>query len=117
MERDRSFWSFLPDAWSRQMRIPQPGLRGNSSRRPAMPGGEPVFLCKVAPNAACISNFAHCYLITDCKRVSGQHLDATEDLEIVVMSAEETKKLMTNGGLVQAVHVAAMYYAEKLLNK
>ena len=31
--------------------------------------------------------------------------------------AEETKKLMTNGGLVQAVHVAAMYYAEKLLNK
>ena len=80
-------------------------------------GSEPVFLCKVAPNAACISNFAHCYLITDCKRVSGQHLDATEDLEIVVMSAEETKKLMTNGGLVQAVHVAAMYYAEKLLNK
>ncbi len=38
-------------------------------------GSEPVFLCKVAPNAACISNFAHCYLITDCKRVSGQHLD------------------------------------------
>ena len=33
------------------------------------------------------------------------------------MSAEETKKLMKNGGLVQAVHVAAMYYAEKLLNK
>ena len=48
---------------------------------------------------------------------SDLHLDATEDLEIVVMSAEETKKLMTNGGLVQAVHVAAMYYAEKLLNK
>ena len=80
-------------------------------------GSEPVFLCKVAPNAACISNFAHCYLITDCKRVSGQHLDATEDLEIVVMSAEETKKLMAEGRLVQAVHVAAMYYAEKILNK
>ena len=80
-------------------------------------GSEPVFLCKVAPNAACISNFAHCYLITDCKRVSGQHLDATEDLEIVVMSAGETRKLMTEGGLVQAVHVAAMYYAEKILNK
>lgn len=71
-------------------------------------GSEPVFLCKVAPNAACISNFAHCYLIRDCKKVSSQHLDATEDLEIVVMSAEETKKLMAEGGLVQAVHVAAM---------
>ena len=80
-------------------------------------GSEPVFLCKVAPNAACISNFAHCYLIRDCKKVSSQHLDATEDLEIIVMSAEETKKLMAEGGLVQAVHVAAMYYAEKILNK
>ena len=80
-------------------------------------GSEPVFLCKVAPNAACISNFAHCYLIRNCKKVSSQHLDATEDLEIVVMSAEETKKLMAEGRLVQAVHVAAMYYAEKILNK
>ena len=71
-------------------------------------GSKPVFLCKVAPNAACISNFAHCYLITDCKKVSSQHLDATEDLEIVVMSAEETKKLMAEGGLVQAVHVAGI---------
>ena len=51
------------------------------------------------------------------QKVSSQHLDATEDLEIVVMSAEETKKLMAEGGLVQAVHVAAMYYAEKILNK
>ena len=36
-------------------------------------GSEPVFLCKVAPNAACISNFAHCYLIRDCKKASGRH--------------------------------------------
>ena len=94
-----------------------PGPRESFSRRPGYAGSEPVFLCKVAPNAACISNFAHCYLIRDCKKVSSQHLDATEDLEIVVMSAEETKKLMAEGRLVQAVHVAAMYYAEKILNK
>ena len=117
MERDRFFWSFLPDAWSRQMRIPQPGAARELFEETGYAGSEPVFLCKVAPNAACISNFAHCYLIRDCKKVSSQHLDATEDLEIVVMSAEETKKLMAEGGLVQAVHVAAMYYAEKILNK
>ena len=102
MEQDRSFWNFRQAVWSEET---------------GYAGSKPVFLCKVAPNAACISNFAHCYLITDCKKVSSQHLDATEDLEIVVMSAEETKKLMAEGGLVQAVHVAAMYYAEKLLNK
>ena len=62
-------------------------------------GDEPVFLCKV----------------TGCRRVKEQELDATEDIEVVVLSAAETKKLMEEGGLVQAVHVAAMYYAERLL--
>ena len=33
------------------------------------------------------------------------------------MSAAGDEKLMAEGGLVQAVHVAAMYYAEKILNK
>lgn len=79
-------------------------------------GEEPVFLCKVAPNASSLSNFAHCYLVTGCRRVREQDLDATEDLEVVVLSADETRALIQGGGLVQAVHVAAMYYAEKLLN-
>ena len=74
-----------------------------------------MFLCKVAPNASSLSNFAHCYLVTGCRRVKEQELDATEDIEVVVLSAAETKKLMEEGGLVQAVHVAAMYYAERLL--
>lgn len=78
-------------------------------------GNEPVFLCKTAPNASCLSNFAHCYLVTGCHRVSGQALDSTEDLEVVVLSADETKELIKSGGLVQAVHLAAMYYAEKIL--
>ena len=80
-------------------------------------GNEPVFLCKVAPNASSLSNFAHCYLITGCRKVREQHLDSTEDIEVVVLSAEETEQLLKDGGLVQAVHVAAMYYAERLLKK
>lgn len=78
-------------------------------------GNPPVFLCKVAPNASSLSNFAHCYLITGCKKVRAQELDATEDLEVVVLSGEETRRTLENGGLVQAVHVAAMYYAERCL--
>lgn len=78
-------------------------------------GGDPVFLCKVAPNASFLSNFAHCYLITGCKKVNTQSLDATEDLEVVVMPADQVDELMKAGGLTQAVHVAAMYYAEKIL--
>lgn len=80
-------------------------------------GNPPIFLCKIAPNATSISSFAHCYLITGCRKVREQSLDASEDLEVVVLSAAETKKLLAEGGLVQAVHVAAMYYAEKKLEE
>ena len=80
-------------------------------------GNEPVFLCKVAPNASSLWNFAHCYLITGCRKVREQHLDSTEDIEVVVLSAKETEQLLKDGELVQAVHVAAMYYAERLLKK
>lgn len=78
-------------------------------------GDAPVFLCKVAPNASSLSNFAHCYLVADCHRVSEQKLDASEDLEVVILSPKETRELLDAGGLVQAVHVAAMYYAERIL--
>ena len=78
-------------------------------------GDEPVFLCKVAPNATNLSCFAHCYLITNCHKVGGQSLDVSEDIEVLVLSAAKTRKLMAEGGLVQAVHIAAMYYAERIL--
>lgn len=78
-------------------------------------GDPPVFLCKVAPNASGLSNFAHCYLITGCRKVREQELDATEDIEVVILSREETDRLLAGGGLVQAVHVAAMYYADRIL--
>lgn len=78
-------------------------------------GNEPVFLCKIAPNASCLRTFAHCYLVTGCRRVSEQSLDTTEDLDVIILSAAETKELVQNGGIVQAVHLAALYYAEKLL--
>lgn len=78
-------------------------------------GNPPVFLCKVAPNATSLSNFAHCYLITGCRKVQEQNLDVSEDLEVVVLSPKETRALLDSGELVQAVHVAAIYYAEQKL--
>ncbi len=78
-------------------------------------GDTPVFLCKVAPNATSLSNFAHCYLITGCKKVREQALDASEDLEVVILSAGELRMLLDEGDIIQAVHVAALYYAEQKL--
>ncbi|RGY98555.1 NUDIX hydrolase [Clostridium sp. AM58-1XD] len=79
-------------------------------------GNQPEFLCKIAPNATCISNFAHCYLITGCERTSDQLLDSTEDLEVVVLTEDQLKKALESNDIVQAVHVAALYYAFQRLS-
>ena len=79
-------------------------------------GNPPEFLCKIAPNASCLSNYAQCFLITGCRRVSGQQLDSTEDLEVVLFTKEELKKALENNEIRQAVHVAALYYAFQRLS-
>ena len=43
------------------------------------------------------------------KKTQGQHLDETEELEIVEMTIPEVKKALREGKLVQAVHTAVLY--------
>ncbi len=74
-------------------------------------GSPAEFLCKIAPNASNSSNFAHCYLITGCRPVREQQLDISEDLEVVLLTREELLALLQKNELVQAVHVAALFYA------
>lgn len=79
-------------------------------------GNTPEFLCKTAPNASCLSNYAHCFLITGCRRVSAQRLDPTEDMEVLLFTKEEMKKALKNNEIRQAVHIAALYYAFQRLS-
>ena len=74
-------------------------------------GDPPRFLCRLAPNATSSSSFGHCYLITGCRRVREQKLDASEDMEVVLLTRQELTDLLRENGLLQAVHVAALFYA------
>lgn len=69
------------------------------------------FLFKVAPNASSVSNYAWCYLARGVEKAGGQSLDETEALEALEMDMEKVKGLLASGGIVQAVHVAALYRA------
>ena len=79
-------------------------------------GNSPEFLCKVAPNASCLSNYAHCFLIRGCKQISRQHLDSTEDMEVVLLTREKLQKALERNEIRQSVHVAALYYAFQRLS-
>ena len=76
--------------------------------------GSLEFLFKIAPNASNCTSYAQCYLARNVFPAEPQNLDETEALEVVELEGEEVKRLLREGGVEQAVHVAALYRAAEL---
>lgn len=76
--------------------------------------GSLEFLFKIAPNASNCTSYAQCYLARNVFPAAAQNLDETEALEVVELEGEEVKRLLREGGVEQAVHVAALYRAAGL---
>ena len=76
--------------------------------------GSLEFLFKIAPNASNCTSYAQCYLARNVFPAAPQNLDETEALEVVELEGEEVKRLLREGGVEQAVHVAAPYRAAEL---
>ena len=74
--------------------------------------GSLEFLFKIAPNASNCTSYAQCYLARNVFPAAPQNLDETEALEVVELEGEEVK--LREGGVEQAVHVAALYRAAEL---
>ena len=47
------------------------------------------------------------FVARNCRRVTGQHLDETEDLTVVKHTAQEIEEMIRNGDFQQAMHVTA----------
>lgn len=72
----------------------------------------------ISGNPSCTNNISHCFLAKGVRKISGQHLDRTEDITPVLMSQEEVKSLLVNDEIKQALMAAPLwkYFAtEKLL--
>lgn len=76
--------------------------------------GSLEFLFKIAPNASNCTSYAQCYLARNVFPAAAQNLDETEALEVVELEGEEVKRLLREGGVEQAVYVAALYRAAEL---
>ena len=76
--------------------------------------GSLEFLFKIAPNASNCTSYAQCYLARNVFPAAPQNLDETEALEVVELEGEEVKRLLREGGVEQAVHVAALYRGAEL---
>lgn len=72
-------------------------------------GGEWSKLMTLSPNPSSMNNLAHCFLAVGVEKTAEQSLDENEELEVVLMSEDEVRELLVNGGICQALMVAPLY--------
>lgn len=77
-------------------------------------GGEWRELTVLSPNSSTVTNVTHCYIAMGVEKVSGQHLDETEDIDVYLFNKDEVRRMLENGEIKQALMAAPLwrYFAE-----
>lgn len=77
--------------------------------------GEWKLLTVLSQNPSTTTNLTYCFLATGVEQLSTQHLDATEDIEVRLLSEDEVKSMLLNDELKQALMAAPLwkYFALK----
>lgn len=68
----------------------------------------------ISANPSTMTNLCHCFLATDVEPISTQHLEATEDISVHLLTTDEVRALLTGDQIRQALMVAPLwkYFAE-----
>ena len=72
-------------------------------------GGEWTPLMAGYPNPGSQTNRCHSFLAVGVKKISGQHLDDTEDLTVHLLPPERVKHLLEAGEILQILHAAPLW--------
>ena len=68
-------------------------------------------LCELFPNPATSTNKNTTYLATGGKKTQQQNLDPQEDIEVILASKDEVKRLLLANKFGQALHTSSLFYA------
>ena len=71
----------------------------------------------VSPNPANQTNLIYSFLALDAEKVDSQHLDDTEDIEVVLKPLEEVIRMAKNGELLQSMQVSTVFFALAYMNR
>ena len=72
---------------------------------------------RVSPNPASHTNLMYAYLALDAQKVGNQTLDEIEEIEVYPIPLDEVILMVKNGGLLQSLHVSALFFALYHLNR
>ena len=71
-------------------------------------GGVWKKIMELSANPSTMTNLAHCFLATGVEKISEQHLDATEELEVHLLTREEVCNLLRDNKMPQSLMVAPL---------
>ena len=71
-------------------------------------GGEWKKLIVLSANPSTMTNLTHCFLATGVEKAFEQHFDATEELEVHLLTREEVCYLLRNNEMMQSLMVASL---------
>ena len=72
-------------------------------------GGEWSKLMTISPNAGACTNYSHTYLAIGVEKVSTQHLEASEDIKVLLLDRDEVWRMPQNDEFHQAMMAAPLW--------
>lgn len=80
-------------------------------------GGEWKLQMTISANTSTMTNLCHCFVATGVERISEQHLEATEDISVRLLTVDEVRNLLVGNEIRQALMAAPLwkYFAEQHL--
>jgi 8-oxo-dGTP pyrophosphatase MutT (NUDIX family) len=75
------------------------------------------YLGKISSNPSTNNNWMHMFLATGGQYAQNQELDHNEEIEVHLFTIEEVKKLLKGNGIIQSMHVTALFYGLQKLGE
>lgn len=92
-----------------QGETPEEGARRELLEETGFGGGEWQEIMTIGQNPSTCSNWTHCFLATGVKKLQEQHLDRTEDIDVMLLTRDEVLEMMRSGQLKQALMLAPLW--------
>ena len=72
-------------------------------------GGSWEYFSYTVPNASGMNNYAHTFIARGVSKLTQPHTEASEDIEVAIVSKKELQALLENHFIIEADLVAALY--------
>lgn len=73
-------------------------------------GGTWRLLNKISQNPSTCTNYTYCFLAEGVEKTESQHLDATEDVNVKLMTEQEVLAILQSDGIKQALMATPLWH-------